>query len=174
MAKKTKKRKVAAIFADGHLARRTWKHKPIEGDSYWGFQQICQRAVEEEVEFIIGAGDLIDKRLNEPEPIVFLQKMLKYLEGHGIDFLFVQGQHEMDTHEAWFNMASNAVHLHKKTVNVGEFYVYGLDYTPKDSIVEHALQDQERSLGARASQSFADQSANYPTKTSADTGDQSD
>ena len=45
---------------------------------------------------------------------------------------------------------------------------------PKDSIVEHALQDQERSLGARASQSFADQSANHPTKTPVDTGDQSD
>lgn len=45
---------------------------------------------------------------------------------------------------------------------------------PKDSIVEHALQDQERSLGARAAQSCADPSANHPTKTSADTGDQSD
>jgi hypothetical protein len=44
---------------------------------------------------------------------------------------------------------------------------------PKDSIVEHALQDQERSLGALASLSFADQSEKNPTKTSADTGDKS-
>ena len=45
---------------------------------------------------------------------------------------------------------------------------------PKDSIVEQALQDQARTLGGLASQSFAEQSANDPTKTAADTGDQSD
>ena len=45
---------------------------------------------------------------------------------------------------------------------------------PKDSIVEQALQDQARSLGGLASQSFAEQSANDPTKTAADTDDKSD
>lgn len=45
---------------------------------------------------------------------------------------------------------------------------------PKDSIVEQALQNQVRKLGGLTAQSLAEQSANAPTITLTDTGDQSD
>jgi hypothetical protein len=40
---------------------------------------------------------------------------------------------------------------------------------PEDSIVEHALQDQMRSLGEYASQSIAEQANTHPTKTATST-----
>jgi len=119
---------VAVMYADGHLADRAWSWRPIEGDSYHSLHQIITAARKREVP-VIGAGDLIDKHRNTARPIHMLHRELDRLADKGLEFFFVQGQHEFDD-VPWFSANSQACHIHKKTIDVGPFKVYGLDYQP--------------------------------------------
>ena len=44
---------------------------------------------------IIAAGDLIDRQVNEQEPIEFLRMQMDRLQANKVPFYFVQGQHEL-------------------------------------------------------------------------------
>ena len=131
-----KREPVAVVTADTHIQKRTWNHKPIFEDAYFGFCQIVDYAVEQELP-IIGAGDLINYRVNEPEPIVFLREQLKRLEDLGLKFYYIQGQHELDD-TPWMQLGANAVHLHERliTVDYCDLSICGLDYQPKDKFQE--------------------------------------
>lgn len=122
---------IAVVFADAHLQKRAWAHRPIEGDAYHAFEQIVSYAIERELP-LIGAGDLIDKRVNDAGPIVFLRDQLDRLEDHS-PLYFIQGQHEMDD-PPWFSVSSSAKHLHRKLREIRGLAVYGLDFQPVDRL----------------------------------------
>lgn len=128
---------IGPVFADSHLQGHTWKLRPIHGDAYFSFEQIVTAAIESGSRWIIGAGDLINRRVNEPEPIIFLRRQLKRMQDHGICFAYNQGQHEMDEDSPWMHLGEdNAVHLHKHPVEIGGLNVYGLDFQPKGKLQE--------------------------------------
>jgi hypothetical protein len=119
---------IAVFCADTHLADGAWANRPIKGDAYHSFRQIASVAFGEEIP-VIGAGDLLDKHRNVSNPINKLHEQLDWLGAAGLPFYFVQGQHEFsDT--PWFSSHAAAKHIHKKTIELGPFRVYGLDYQP--------------------------------------------
>lgn len=126
-------KELAVAFSDSHLRARTWAGRTILGDSYFSFDQICSYAVARELP-LIGAGDLIDKRVNEPSPIVYLTRKLRQLSKANCPFYFTQGQHELDD-EPWLGVGSNkVVHLHKKTIELGGLKIYGLDFQSVENL----------------------------------------
>ena len=121
---------IAVLCSDTHLQTRAWANKPIEGDSYHSFTQIISYACSHRLP-VIGAGDLIDRRVNDPAPIRFLVRELTRLEDAGQEFYFIQGQHELDE-TPWMSMAPNAVHLHNHEVEIQDLRVRGVDFQPAD------------------------------------------
>lgn len=104
------------------------------GDSYHSFSQIVSYAIAHNLP-LIGAGDLIDRRINEPEPIVYLKKECDRLEHAGLKLYYTQGQHEIDD-TPWFELGKSTVHLHKCLVKIGKLRIYGLDYQHADKLKE--------------------------------------
>lgn len=126
---------VAVVFADSHLRRRIWANRPIEGDSYFSFQQIVDAAIELNAP-LVGAGDLIDQRINESGPIVFLQRQMDLLHKHGVRFYYLQGQHEMDL-VPWCSLGGAlTTHIHGQCFMLGDFPCYGIDYQPAVKLQE--------------------------------------
>lgn len=145
MAKKNTSREIALIFADAHLQRKTWKHRPIYGDAYHGWRQIFDYALDHDIQHLFGLGDLFDSRINEPSPLAFaveqfrrLQRGPKYLMLH-----YIQGQHELDDVRV-LRIAEQlgvAEHIHGQPVDLpGGLIVWGMDYQPADRIQEALAQ----------------------------------
>lgn len=98
---KAKRKPIAIVTADTHLQDRAWASRlSLRGDAYFSFEQIVAMAIDEGLP-IIAAGDLIDKQINEQEPIEFIRQQMDKLQEDKIAFRFVQGQHERQP-RPWF------------------------------------------------------------------------
>ena len=83
------------VTSDLHLSERIWKHRPIEGDSFYSWLQIQDAAIEHKVDAVILAGDLLDKRKNSSASVTRLLQGLSRITSENIPVIFNQGQHEM-------------------------------------------------------------------------------
>ena len=83
------------VTSDLHLSERIWKHRPIEGDSSYSWLQIQNAASEHNVDVVILAGDLLDKRKNSSASVTRLLQGLSKITSKNIPVIFNQGQHEM-------------------------------------------------------------------------------
>ena len=83
------------VTSDLHLSERIWKHRPIEGDSFYSWLQIQDAAIEHKVDAVILAGDLLDKRKNSSASVTRLLQGLSRITSKNIPVIFNQGQHEM-------------------------------------------------------------------------------
>ena len=83
------------VTSDLHLSERIWKHRPIEGDSFYSWMQIQDAASEHKVDAVILAGDLLDKRKNSSESVTRLLQGLSRITAKNIPIIFHQGQPEM-------------------------------------------------------------------------------
>lgn len=108
-------------FSDAHVKRRP--------DEPYALKQITDIAIANKVEAVIGAGDLIDRQTNRAEPISVFMREIDRLEKAKIPFWYTQGQHDWDN-PPWLSAHRWAKHLHKQTVELGPFVVYGLDWLP--------------------------------------------
>jgi hypothetical protein len=122
------------IFGDGHLADRSWAKKEIVGDSYYGLEQIGNIAIAERCETVTSAGDLIDQARNFSSPIAALGRLVSKLHHAQIKFQYVLGQHDM-ADPPWPAQFAGAVHIDKKAVRLGEFWLYGLDFRHADELL---------------------------------------
>ena len=123
----------ALAASDLHLKKRTWSNRPIEGDSYFAWEQIVNIAIREEVEVVILAGDILDKQINGSEPIGKLQEGIEKLGAAGIKTLFIQGQHEYQE-VPWASLSKHAIHLHRNCVDVNDYTVVGIDFQAKERL----------------------------------------
>jgi DNA repair exonuclease SbcCD nuclease subunit len=123
---------LALVASDLHLSPRTWRHRPIVGDSYYAWEQIQDEAIRSEVGFVILAGDLLERQTNGSEPIIKLQQGIEKLGEQGIQTLFIQGQHEYQEFP-WASLSEHAHHLHPAGVEMGPFRVHGVDYQSKET-----------------------------------------
>jgi hypothetical protein len=159
---------VAVLVSDAHLQDRAWAHRQIEGDAYYSFGQVVDYAINNHLD-IIGAGDLIDRRVNSSGPIHAMLAGLQKLWNNSRRFYHIQGQHEADP-SPWFNLSHASIHVHKQSFQVGHIRVYGLDFTPADSLkaeldaippgtdllVCHQVWDEFMGVHCGAQASFAD------------------
>lgn len=139
----------------------------LHGDAEWALHQIIDIACTRKLEWVVAAGDLIDKRVNDSPPIDSLARQLQRLRDCGVEFGYVQGQHEM-ADPPWVQTVSCwSHHLHGKSTKVGPFLTYGLDYrrtqdigdafaqVPKGTDIVIAHQVWEEFMGSRAQASLA-------------------
>ena len=130
-------KKIALVASDLHLKPKTWRHRPILGDSYHAWEQIVEEAIKSEVGFVILAGDLLDRQINGSEPIVKLQEGVDKMGESGIRTVFIQGQHEYQE-VPWASLSRHATHLHGNKFDMSPFCVYGIDYQSKETL-QHEL-----------------------------------
>jgi len=134
---------VLVVFADAHMSARTWKHKHIFGDTYFGLKQVVDFAIDNELP-LFGAGDLIDKRENAPAPIVEFEKQLRRMSEAELTFFYIQGQHEYDQHP-WLQLGLSTIHMHEHVINLDGLEVYGLDYQGGE-VLQAKLDDIPKSV----------------------------
>lgn len=132
----TKRREpLALICSDLHLSDRTWSGYPdLAGDAYWALEEIVDQAINLGVQVVIAAGDLLDVSRPNSNPVQMACQQLRRLEQRGIQFWYVQGQHELDS-PPWISVAPS-VHLHGQTRELGPYRVHGLDYQPTSRLRE--------------------------------------
>lgn len=111
---------VALLFADAHERER-------RGDEAFALQQIADAAVRRGVKCVVAAGDLLDKQANRARAVVSWSRFVEHLEQHGIEFFFIEGQHEADT-VAWLGVHRWATCLHQHVAKLGPYTAYGLSF----------------------------------------------
>lgn len=127
------------IASDLHLSDRVWKYKPIEGDSYYSWRQIVEIARSQGVDAVILAGDLLDRQVNNSRPVSEFLKGLSDLSAADIDVYYIQGQHEYQD-VPWGSLAGVAIHVHKKSLQLGGLHFFGLDFLPREEFQKAVLE----------------------------------
>lgn len=107
--------------SDTHLRSR-------RGDEEHAFAQIISAAVALNLP-LVSNGDNLDKQSNRARVVTTAYRELDRLHEIGKKFYYIQGQHDFDD-PPWFAGHPAAVHLHKTTVEIGGFTLYGLDWQP--------------------------------------------
>jgi DNA repair exonuclease SbcCD nuclease subunit len=131
------------VTSDLHLSPFIWRHRPIKGDSYFSWKYICDIAVDEEVDAVVLAGDLLDKQSNPSEVIVHLLDGLQRLKDVGIKVFYVQGQHEYQQ-LPWASLAGN-VWLNDKIVDFKGWKIAGSDFKQAAEFQEFLASDTAKS-----------------------------
>jgi len=129
------------VTSDLHLSERIWKHRPIVGDSYYAWRQICWLA--RTVDAVILAGDVLDKQTNSPRTVSQLHQGVSFIQNTPI--YFVQGQHDFDPDVPWPKTAeadNSSVHWLKpeNLVDLGGMSMVGTDFLHEEDCQEFLKQ----------------------------------
>lgn len=116
------------VASDLHLSERIWRHRPIEGDSYYSWKQIVDTAIQARVDGVILAGDILDKQANLSKPALMLAQGLEQLAAADIPVYYNQGQHEYQS-TPWMSLSPATKWIHQKLVTLpGGWKMVGCDY----------------------------------------------
>jgi len=115
-------------LSDAHLRNR-------RGDEQFALRQCITAAKKHKVKQVIATGDLTDRQTNRSLPISFWMKQIDRLEEAGIAFWFLQGNHDEDE-PPWLSAHRHAKHLHNRSVQVGPYTGFGLDFQPFGKLQE--------------------------------------
>lgn len=130
------------VASDTHLSDRIWKHRPIEGDSYYSWKQIVDLAISQESDAVVLAGDILDKQTNTSKAIQELMYGLGRLETNHIEVYFNQGQHEYQG-VPWMCLDTDATWLEKSVIKTSNNWnIAGSDYKNAEGLMEF-LQSEE-------------------------------
>lgn len=122
--------------ADLHLEDGAWSSRPgIYGDAYFSFAQIIDYCVEHRLPLILG-GDVLEKKSNSARPIAKLCEGMSRMQRANVPVYYIQGNHEYDRNAPWLSVHDWPQHMHKTTVTIGGYSVYGLDWLPRGEIQE--------------------------------------
>lgn len=122
------------VTSDLHLSEKIWKHRPIERDSYYSWEQIVDIALYEQCSDIILAGDILDKQTNTSNPLHSLLLGLNRLTDAGVSIHYNQGQHEYQL-SPWMDLHRNARHFDSVELHqIGGLSWCGSDYCQADRL----------------------------------------
>jgi predicted phosphodiesterase len=134
--------------SDWHLQERAWRRHPdLAGDAVFSLKQIVDRAVEEKVDAVIGAGDLIDTVDPTPSIQVQAHEQFDRLQEAGIPFYFIQGQHERNAVRARFDAHPWPRHFHRRLVTIGGLKMYGLDWQASHQLLTELEEAADLQIG---------------------------
>lgn len=127
---------VAVFYADLHCGGG-YPSRGID-DSLHALQQVIDYATNSAtVQTVVDLGDSLDRARNPSAAVTPLRMRLKELASGGVNFLFIQGNHDHAGTGVlpWlFDNDAMVQHVHKKVVTVGEFSWIGHDYAPAAEI----------------------------------------
>jgi len=124
------------VASDTHLSDRIWKHRPIEGDSYYSWTQIVDLAISQDVDTVVLAGDILDKQTNTSNAIQKLTSGLRELEYNEIEIYFNQGQHEYQE-VPWMSLNSSAEWFENSVLKTSNNWnIAGSDFKNNEKLME--------------------------------------
>lgn len=110
-------------------------HQRPRPDEEFAFTQLVDAALRHKVKYVLLAGDNFDRQSNRSRTVSFACRQIERLRQAGIDFVYIQGQHDADD-PPWFSAINGTIHLHRRTVEYEEFVIYGLDWQPSGKLQE--------------------------------------
>jgi len=123
--------------ADTHIGARQYGLEERRGDFSRAFRQAIEIALEERVDAVVHAGDLFDDRYPALEDFHEAVQALHRLQGAGIPFLGVVGNHEQRRGIQWLDLFAQldlAVHLSTEPYELKGIRFYGVDYMGRRAV----------------------------------------
>lgn len=124
---------IQAVFsADTHISGHTWASRSqIVGDSFFGFQQLCELAIANRCPLFL-AGDCWEL-WRDPNPtaatVEFVRRQLDALQASGCPLYYINGQHDNLQSPFWFEAIHPwPQHIGGRTVEVAGRKFFGVDY----------------------------------------------
>lgn len=122
--------------SDNHLSPYIWADRPtIYGDAYRSFTQIVDYAVKTRYPLFL-LGDVIDKRRPDATTVDFICEQMQRCQAADVPVFYTQGQHELDRTTPWLSVHPWPQHIHKKSILVDGMEIYGLDWLPRDELLQ--------------------------------------
>jgi DNA repair protein SbcD/Mre11 len=119
---------------DTHIGYRQYHREERRADFLAAFERVLGDAIEEEVDAVVHAGDLFHDRRPDLTDLLGTLDALRTLEGAGIPFLAIVGNHEGTRSDQWLDLYERlglATRLDASGTAVGEVTFYGLDHVPE-------------------------------------------
>ena len=101
-------------LSDIHLGYQQYNLTERFNDFGRAFEYIVQRAIEEQVDFVLLAGDLFHKRSIDPLTLLQAVNMLDLLKQHDIPVLAIEGNHDRAHYQdasSWMDFLADRGHL---------------------------------------------------------------
>jgi len=119
---------------DTHLGYQQYHVPERRADFLDAFRQVIEDAVEADVDAVVHAGDLFHDRRPTLSDILGTIDVLRTLDGAGIPFLAIVGNHEAKRDGQWLDLFESlglATRLGMEPTIVEDTAVYGLDFVPR-------------------------------------------
>lgn len=126
---------LVVFIADVHMQEDNASSYVSYEDAAFSLEQAVTWAKDHEVECFYGAGDLTNKPTMRGGTVVRWYEQLDRLYDADIDFVYIQGQHDMNEPNMLSGHAAST-HGHRRLLVVDDLRIYGFDYTPKERIQE--------------------------------------
>jgi exonuclease SbcD len=101
-------------LSDIHLGYQQYGHQERFNDFGRAFEYIVRRAVEEQVDFVVLAGDLFHKRAIDPPTLLQAVNWLELLKQEGIPVLAIEGNHDRSHYQdviSWMDFLADRGYL---------------------------------------------------------------
>ncbi|XVH30762.1 DNA double-strand break repair protein Mre11 [Haloferacaceae archaeon DSL9] len=138
---------------DTHIGYQQYHSPDRRRDFLDAFEQVVDDAVAADVAAVIHAGDLFHDRRPELPDLLGTLSALRTLDGAGIPFLAVVGNHESTRGGQWLDLFERlglARRLNAEPTRIGDVAFYGLDHVPEsrrdDLAYEFAEHDASRAV----------------------------
>jgi DNA repair exonuclease SbcCD nuclease subunit len=123
-----------AFSADLHLQPCAWvKHPTLRGDAYESFRQIVDFCIQVRIPLILG-GDIFDSKRPDPLSVRYFGQQVARMFEADQNVSFIQGDHDFHPHAPWPTVSGMAIPLNGMSVTAGGYNIFGLDWTPRDSL----------------------------------------
>ncbi|WP_331236359.1 DNA double-strand break repair protein Mre11 [Natronorarus salvus] len=119
---------------DTHIGYRQYHREERRADFLAAFERVIDDAIDEDVDAVVHAGDLFHDRRPDLVDLLGTLDALRTLEGAGIPFLAIVGNHEGTRSDQWLDLYERlglATRLDACGTVVGEVSFYGLDHVPE-------------------------------------------
>ncbi|MFQ5815948.1 MAG: metallophosphoesterase [Candidatus Hydrothermarchaeaceae archaeon] len=142
-----------AHISDTHLGYRQYNLEEREEDFYAAFGEAVDRIIEERCDFVLHCGDLFEEPRPHIRAMLKVQNALDRLEGAGIDFYAITGNHDRmvrrgsyPPHTLYKRM--KLLTIDDPTVVRDDTLICGLPYIPKSYV--NVLRDKLDELKGKA------------------------
>jgi DNA repair exonuclease SbcCD nuclease subunit len=100
----------------------------LYGDGRFGLLQLLDIMAQHNCDNLLGLGDLFNVKSQRADALHLLKEFTDELDHREHKLYYVQGQHEFSDPTIMSAISDTAVHMHDKTVTIGDFRCHGLDY----------------------------------------------
>jgi hypothetical protein len=123
---------LAYLFADLHAGGGY----PQRGIDDWDFslKQVIDRAVKDEVLWVISLGDAVNSAKTHADAPVPLKNLLRKLIKEGVSFGYIDGNHDK-RHVSWLS-DPEFYHLDGQVIHLGDVPWMGIDFRPREQLQE--------------------------------------